>query len=372
MHRKRTERITYGIRTAVLAAVLAVSAFFPMRVHATAVEEYEIPGQEEYQREVQKEETIIYGEPASESTDMDRAAPSDQVDLKYSGPLDDRTGAARIGTAMSEEEGVYILKKNRLGFDKESGQYRIYCGTRALICSVPDEAILSSDTTIHYQTEEGLSLQLFRDGDEVESDGYLSDPGVYTIKMSNSADNESRVIHFTILKNRVSDLKTFELPEGFELTSITIDDVSQTLQYSNSYNLLMDGTYEIQWACGSIRQTFITRFVLDHTPPELLLPEVVDGVAKGPVSFTDLEAGETVYWKTGNMDGIIRDPEELLEDPGYYYLTVSDEAGNYTTYEFEINTYLDSSAVMVVLMLSGLVIGILIYSRRLRTHMRVG
>lgn len=391
MLRKKTEKITYHISSAILAAVFFGAVCFSTEVFATApdtqtpdqtvtdttmpdttTDDYEIPGLEEYQQEVQPETVTVQGNPDSGRSTLDQGAPADQVDIRYSGPLDDRTGQARAGNAMSEEEDQYILSRGELGYDKKTGQYLIFCGSRSISCSVPDGAILSAGSTIHYTATEGLNVAAYRNGDEIEADGYFRDSGVYTLKLSNNADRVDRSVKFTILKDRVNDLTSFRTPQGFEILSATLDGEEMTMQSTNDLQIIQDGAYSFSWSCSSIHQSFLTEFVADMTPPTLALPEVVDGKAKGEVSFTDLEEDAVIYWETERDSGTITSPEEVLEESGDYVLRVVDTAGNSTTYSFTIAVYLDVNAVMAILMIFGLLAGLGFYCYRLRKHMRVG
>ena len=69
---------------------------------------------------------------------------------------------------------------------------------------------------------------------------------------------------------------------------------------------------------------------------------------------------------------VIRSADTVIQDAGTYRLTVYDQAGNSTVYEFTIHLYLNLSAIAAIgMILAGLAV-LLAYSRYIRTHPRVG
>lgn len=373
-------KTAYRILGVLLLAALLGAMEHALPVQAAAMEdtEYVIPGLDEFQEEIQQEtqqtepeSVTIYAEPESEATSQDLAAPADEVSILFNGTLDDRTDEVRAGNAMSEEEEQYVLSKGELAYDRTNREYLIFCGDRTMSCNYPANAIVSAGSTIRYSKSKGLVVTIYKDGEVVDDSGEFHAPGTYTLHLSNTEDRTERSISFIILKESVSELQEFTVPEGFDLKSCSIDGEEQTLQYKGKIDLVREGFYRAEWSNERIRQYFVTEFRLDLTPPSLELPQIKNGIAKEPVTFTDLEEGAVVYWKKGDKKGQITDPNDTLEDAGSYVLTVRDAAGNETVYEFEINLYLDRSAGIVIAMLLSLPVGLFLYCRWLRKNMRV-
>ena len=61
-----------------------------------------------------------------------------------------------------------------------------------------------------------------------------------------------------------------------------------------------------------------------------------------------------------------------LADTGTYHLTVYDQAGNSTSYDFVIHVYLNLSAFAAIALLLAGILGLCIYSRYIKKHPRVG
>ena len=71
------------------------------------------------------------------------------------------------------------------------------------------------------------------------------------------------------------------------------------------------------------------------------------------------------------MDGKSYSYRDELTESGSYEITVSDAAGNESTYTFTIEVYLDNSAFAVIFIILALIIGVVVYMVLERKRLRV-
>ena len=344
-----------------------------LEVSATVMDDYTIPGQDALQEIVEEqEETVVIG---GEDEQSEYSVPANKVAIEYNGKIDATTGESVVGDAVNVGEDYFILKRNELAYNVRKRQYHILAGDRGIYCNVPSDAVLSSGRTIQFTPEEGVSVEVYRNGKMVEDTRQteFEEAGEYLITMHNHAEARERSVRIVILNEQVNDLKEFRLPQGFEYTEVSLDGVKKSLSYNNYYDFLEEGHYKLQWENSRIHQTFVTEFILDMTAPTLRLPEVRSGAAAGKVSFTDMEEGAYVRWiRDSKEEGRIEDPSEVLSKKGNYVMRVYDQAGNYTEYAFTLEGYFDVNAVLAILFVVALICGGFFYCRRLRRNMRVG
>lgn len=326
----------------------------------------EIPGMDQIQ-EIVKEENAE-NKPAESKA-------SGKIDFSYSGKIDDRTGKPVTDDGYSSGNNYYILKTGELGYDAEKSRYHLLCGDKRVYCNVPSGAVLSKGYSISIEPESGLTCEMYLDGEALadKSQTTFRESGTYTLVISNEADNHERQVDFIILDDLVGKaFEAYDLPPGFEYTEVTLDGNYKTREYRDYYDFRENGHYKLVWECVQIGQSFTTQFDMDAVPPDLELPQVVEGSADKAVTFRDLEAGEYVEWSNQFEEGVITVATETLETPGNYKVTVYDKAGNFTEYQFTIEGYLDINAIMAIAVFIAVIAGIFIYSRRLRKRMRVG
>ena len=344
-----------------------------LEVSATVMDDYTIPGQDALQEIVEEqEETVVIGR---EDEQPEYSVPANKVAIEYNGKIDATTGESVVGDAVNVGEDYFILKRNELAYNVRKHQYHILAGDRGIYCNVPSDAVLSSGRTIEFIPEEGVSVEVYRNGKLIEDTNQteFEEAGEYLITMHNHAEARDRSVRIVILNEQVNDLKEFRLPQGFEYTEVSLDGVKKSLSYNNYFDFLEEGHYKLQWENSRIHQTFVTEFILDMTAPTLRLPEVRSGAAAGKVSFTDMEEGAYVRWiRDSKEEGRIEDPSEVLSKKGNYVMRVYDQAGNYTEYAFTLEGYFDVNAVLAILFVVALICGGFFYCRRLRRNMRVG
>lgn len=301
-----------------------------------------------------------------------QAVPMAQADPSYSGPLDPLTGLPVAESQQSER--YYTLEAGVFSFDRENRNYVNTLGSDSFTSSIPNGAVISHGQSVSISLPTGTTGTLYCGGETVENPDFtnISQEGNYLLEVRNSSSGEKQTFSFRILGELTNSLRELSLPDGFSFEWIRLNGEELTAGYTNYLELLEDGEYELRWSCPDISQGYNLSFTLDTVPPTLALPEVTDGEAHSQVTLTDLEPDAYIVLEQNGESSIIRSSDTVLQDAGEYRLTVYDQAGNSTVYEFTIHLYLNISAIAAIgLVLAGLA-GLWVYSRYIKTHPRVG
>ena len=294
-----------------------------------------------------------------------------QTDPDYSGPLDPMTGLP--SSAGGGSDTFYWLREGEYGYDREERAFSNVLGSGAFSSNIPNGAVVSEGQTVSFTLPSGMTATLFREGDPVENSDLtaITEPGGYLLEVR-SGGAGSVSFSFRILGETTNALNELTLPAGFSFDYVNLNGEGLTLEYSNYLELLEDGAYELRWSCPDIAQSYTLSFTLDRAAPTLALPEVTGGEAHSEVTLADLEAGAYIVLERDGESSTITSPDTVIRDAGDYRLTVCDQAGNSTVYEFTIHMYLNLSAVAAIgLALAGLA-ALWGYSRYIRKHPRVG
>ena len=295
-----------------------------------------------------------------------------QADPSYSGPLDALTGLPAEDSR--DEERYYLLQEGVSSFDRERRCYVNTLGSGSFTSSIPNGAVVSEGQTVSVTLPAGTTGTLYRGGDTVENPDLTSitQEGNYLLEVRSGSSEDRQTFSFRILGEITNSLQELSLPGGFTFDSIRLNGEELTPEYANYLELLEDGAYEIRWSCPAIAQGYSLSFTLDTQPPVLALPEVTDGEARSPVTLTDLEQDAYIQLEQDGESSVIRSPDTVLRDAGAYRLTVYDQAGNSTVYEFTIHLYLNLSAIAALGLILAALVGLWIYSRYIKSHPRVG
>lgn len=298
-------------------------------------------------------------------------AAASQADVTYSGPLDPRTGLPPDQSRKDQEE-----LSSQLNYDKSKRVFTYFAGDLSFTSSVPDGAILSltGGDKVAVILPDGLNGALYRNGDlvnDVDLTG-ITTPGGYLLDVRGGSSSQSATLSFTIADELTNSLTEIQLPEGFSFQSPHLNGEELSSEYSNYIELLEDGEYDLAWSCPEISRSYSLSFTLDTQAPTLALPEVTDGQAHSAVTLTDLEQGAYILLESGGEERTIRSSLDEIKEAGSYRLTVYDQAGNYTQYDFIIHVYLNISALAAIALLILGVGGLFGYSRYIKKHPRVG
>lgn len=293
----------------------------------------------------------------------------------YTGELDPATGLPLGSYETAEgEAGSYITVDDSFRYDPEAERFLYELGSIQFSSNIPNGAVVPSDTTVSIYLPGGIAGALHRDGTAVENADLtaITETGFYVLQLTGSGLYDSDQFTFVIMPALTNQLNDLRLPEGFTFDYIMQDGTELDHAHSNYYEFLEDGLYQICWKNDTIKQQYIVKFTLDRQAPTLALPEVVEGKASSEVSLSDLEANCYIVVETGGETKTLKGTNHSLKEAGDYVLTVYDQAGNFTRYTFTIEFYLNLSAVFVIIIVLLVLVGVLIYCRRVRKNARVG
>ena len=312
------------------------------------------------------------GEASEEEVLESETVQISHADPGYSGPLDPLTGLP--ADSGGEEERYYTLREGLYSYDRENLCYVNILGSASFSSSIPNGAVVSQGQAVSVTLPAGMTGTLYRSGDVVESPDLtnITQEGNYLLEVRSGSSGESLSFSFRILGKVINSLTELSLPGGFSFDYVQLNGEELTLSYSNYLELLEDGDYEIRWSCPDIAQSYALSFTLDTQPPVLALPEVTDGQAHSQVTLADLEQDGYILLERDGESSVITSPDTVIRDAGTYRLTVYDQAGNSTVYQFTIHLYLNLSAIAAIgLVLAGLA-ALWGYSRYIKSHPRVG
>lgn len=215
----------------------------------------------------------------------------------------------------------------------------------------------------------GAIATLYRDGKAVENPdfGYISEPGSYVLSVSGSSTQSVQPLSFTIVGITTGALDSYRMPDGFSVTSIVLDGEQQPFM-ANEASLITEGEYFITYQCAATGLTYNLNVNVDHTPPQLELANVKNGVAGGPVDISDVEDGCAI---SISCDGKAISYNKRLTQNGIYKIVLTDVAGNTNTYNFRITFYFNVTSILFILTVIGLLAALVGYLLFTRKHLRV-
>lgn len=270
-----------------------------------------------------------------------------------------------VGGTFKENKNEIPVLSNCI-YDKQTHMYTITVDKEndlSIISSVADGMFTNYVVSIETNIPEGLSL--FRDGVLVENPDLmdLKQFGHYILQYQGR-----KVLEFRIVEEYTS-IRSFQTPSGFRMVDVTVDGIPAEFQY-NGVQFNAEGQYEVSYVCDAtnVLHTFTT--IVDRTAPVLALSQLDEyGRSSEPVDISDREPFSTVKL---TIDGKEAEVTDLLKEQGEYVLTISDRAGNYNTYHFEIGMYLNGSSIAFVILLLAVVLGIIAYvivsAKRLKVY----
>lgn len=203
-------------------------------------------------------------------------------------------------------------------------------------------------------THEIVTTELVKDGKKVNYaiGSAINQVGDYTLVLTDALGNKE-VITFRIIQPKVQEFThNFDDIEGFG--GVLVNGEEKRLNYG-TLELFDDGAYEVGVIVGGKTYTF--NVTVDGTAPTLKLNGVENGgITKDGVKLTELsETAEVKVFKDGKE--IEYKPGDEITEVGKYKVTATDECGNQTVYEFEIeksvNGWLIAFIIIGVLVLAG-------------------
>lgn len=225
--------------------------------------------------------------------------------------------------------------------------------------SVPDGAIVTG--SVRAELAPSLTGVLYKNGTEItDADlNSITDPGKYVLAVTANDQSQTVRVSFTIVSSPTGSIKEYKMPDDFYVVSAKLN--GEEASYSQTYvDMSGEGEYEINYRSPEANKDMQLVVTVDHTPPAVTLEGVTDGKANGPVTVNGIEENDRVYLERNNKQVSYNG---TIDQTGSYVLTVVDEAGNETVFDFVVITYVNgnfkvliATGVLLILALAGYII----------------
>lgn len=288
-----------------------------------------------------------------------------EVDMSYTGTIDSFTGQPiDEGTMISNAE-IVMLSANSY-YDRKDGMfvYQISGVGDGVRCSVADGMVTNNPVTL--SIPDGVDCTLHRDGKQVDLSNVseLSEEGIYDLSVTAQG---TKLLRFSIVVNKTADIVEYRLP-GYFMVSGVLRDGTAVATPPQTIDLKEEGFYQITYRCVLTGVSYQLELPIDRTPPTLALEAVVDGIAKGPVDISDVEDGASVHIE---LDGEEEKYTSELTKSGSYVVSITDPAGNTTTYKFLLQVYFNTSSLVFFAVFLVIVGSLIFYIVRSRKRLRI-
>lgn len=249
------------------------------------------------------------------------------------------------------------------GFDAEQNlyYYTFRDGSRFMI-GVPQNGISNSAVLVVLPTGGSGKVSMGENSMDLPERVSVNEDGNYHIEVT-SAGGESISWNFSVMSHAVSSLAQIQAPEGYYISSIVKDGVPvEGIHEAKTYDLKADGSYTVSFL--SYYEEYPEWFLaamLDTQAPTLQFSGIDEsGKATGKtVEYKPSEENVAVTVTKGKKT--VKTFHNTIEGSGTYVVTVSDAAGNQTTYEIKIPYRADKMTVLLVVVVWLLALGFVIY-----------
>ncbi len=285
-------------------------------------------------------------------------------------PLDEAEEETEVGISVPDVETVIWISSGQY-YDLEKRAFALDLSLvlpAMLYSSVADGMVTTAPVSVTVPA--GTTAVLYRNGTQIENPDFsrIDEPGSYVVSISGNSARTIEPLTFTIVPELTGKLDFVSMPQGFVITSVTKDGTAVPYLPMEA-DLAEEGEYCINYLCEATGLPYQLNLTVDHTPPELKLEAVQNGVAKGPVDISDIEEDARILI---TLDGARIDYSETLKTSGVYSIYLEDAAGNSNHYDFTIMIYLNLSAyifiIAFVLVIAALVIYLIISRKKLRVR----
>lgn len=284
------------------------------------------------------------------------------------GNFEQGTGeSSRVENSGTEDGEQLITLSGGVSYSPDTGLFYRDVENSRFGINVPDGAIVTG--TVAAELAPSLTGVLYKNGNEIEGAdlSYITAPGKYVLAVTANDSTQTARVSFTILTSPTGNVKEYKMPPDFFVVSATLD--GEPASYSQTYvDMSGEGLYEISYRSPEADRDMMLSVTVDHTPPTVTLTGLTDGKANGPVTVSDVEEGAKVYLIRNGKQSVYTG---TITETGSYSLTVKDEAGNETTYDFVVVTYANSSFKVLIATLAVLIIALVGYIIYYRKYIRV-
>ncbi len=315
-------------------------------------------------------ETTSFEEEETEPSLEDETEPSLESETESSGSRAQDNGKFLVGAGFTSR------------YDRAERVYRheLLTGT-TFATSVPNGMI--TNNSVQAPVKEGVNYALYKDGELV--DNYtpgqtIVEPGSYilfisesTVDFTNAYGRDRRIpFHFRILDSEVNDLCLFPVPQGLHFTKVKYNggEAPEGVLMGDTVHFLFDGTYDVtmQGEEGELTTTITT----DTLPPVFAVQTVPNlasviyaNEAPTNVVRSELYLGERLT--SGDEDRIVQE----VTRAGNYTLAIYDRAGNMSWQQFSVKYRVNTAAVIAILLVIALVVGLVLFLRRINKSINV-
>lgn len=296
------------------------------------------------------------------------------VDMDYEGEIDLFTGEP-VGTTQEEEadqssDVVKVSDGVVYSYEQNLYTYTVADSSGLTVSSNVANRMITTGS-VYLNVDSGLTSELYLDGEILEDADYsdLTLTGNYALVI-NGNDSQTQLLTFTIVPEKTGMISSYQLPDGFELVEVAFDDEEQQFNDKKIAKLKKDGSYLISYRCNSTGVEYALKVEIDHTPPTVELDGVEDGKAKGAVTVSGIEDGDTVAMTRDGSEYKLP-TDGVLKMPGKYSLSVTDDAGNTVTDDFVIKFYLDRQGLWFGILAAAVIISAITYMVMARKKLRV-
>ena len=263
--------------------------------------------------------------------------PAPEVSGAMSEPVEEETDAKRADTS----DGYYT-----------------YIGDKAVYSSVPNG--MFSNTEVYFELPEEVNADLYRNGQEVEFTGTVSEEGRYTLDLSDEDGNSAEFV-FDISAFSCNYMTDFSAPEGYVVDDVQYSDCynmykgveemsalyeegvteieEQVMTRPKSFHLPLDGQYDITLSGGEDQPVLYTTVLLDTTAPVLTFEGLDESNHSDNefVEFVCSDAEAVVEVKDGDVIALT-EGRGRLEGRGSFTITATDAVGNVSEYTLSLGS----------------------------------
>lgn len=293
-----------------------------------------------------------------------------KADIDYQGEIDPFSGEP-VKTDSSVTENQTVALNGGIIFDAKTRMYSyaVSGGSYYINSSVPNGMVTTG--SVKLEIPEEISAVIYRDGepDEDIETSSIKQKGSYAVVVEDE-NSKQQILKFNIISERTGALNSYQLPDGFFISSVKIDNEQQKIVNRKVADLSKEGEYNITYRCEAIGVDYVLKISVDHTPPVLVLDGVENGKARNPVTVTGIE-------KSDNVKALYNEEKFSLKDggvitsPGSYTITVTDNAGNAVTEKFVIEFYLNEQGWIFGLLIVVIAAATAVYMVMSRKRLRV-
>ena len=294
-------------------------------------------------------------------------------------------GASNGGVDLTDPSfAIYKMKQT---FNEENGYYNYQLLTGEEFSSnVPNGAIVNVPVVVKLADNSNLNISVYRDGELLEMDQIMktynfSDNGFYQVIISSKdvdfgikyPDTEGYpYITFRVVTKPVSSMEVFNAPKGFKIVYAEVDrnivrnEEGGDVISRDYFYMEEDGTYFFEVQDQTTGLSYEVTVTKDTVRPDFYV-NIAKGTAVPTYNSPDI-ARVDIYKNNYPMTN----PDiSRITGKGNYVMYVYDEAGNYSSTEFHLDSYFAGSNILAILAIILGAGGLFVFIRLQRTTFKI-